>query len=536
MKIRYDVAVSLVAMLIATVFYLPTAQYGFVSDFLGWMVKYKEGSPADIPGSFGYRGLHPFFHLVNYSFFRFAGLSGFLWTLFFAMLHGVNGYLVFKVTFRMSELIKIKSATSIAIISSLIFLLNPYQVEVVTWKACLHYLMSMALFGYGFLLIIQWLDTKNPGKIWKHHLVFLLSMLTLEINLAAPFIFLAYVLVYVFTQQKVQDGKAYAKWFLLPHMIVLVSYFVANQLILGDIVGHYGAEQHLVFDPNLIAGNGLKYLSKYLFFIHFLGYETRQVIYGLCTNWAVILPVTIGVIGGLWYFIKKKKTKELLLACTLLAFLMALVPVITLWFNDQSLYENDRYGYYASFHMAFFMGILLSFFRRRIRWVFFTLLISLHLYFLGLMLTYTQEAGNLCHNLLEDYQWEERDVLFMGIPQNYNGLYMYGNYDGESISFRRSIELLKGKTISGSMQDVAHFNMKRPLDKVDITRIDEITYKAGIAQGGTWFWRKSRGLKDHETDIYSLKLDDWSYTITLKDTTTDYLFLAVKNGTWTTLE
>ncbi len=320
-----------------------------------------------------------------------------------------------------------------------------------------------------------------------------------------------------------------------PHLTLLVLYFLTNVWVLGDVIGHYGAEEHLSFDIGQVMATSWSYFIKYVGLMHFFPDSIQGWFYGASAKWwmivACIAAIPISVI--MW---RGQKTHLKIAWIALATFFMGLVPIITLWFNNLTLYENDRYGYYASVHFCLFMAFLLS--RLPFKWKLSLsgLFLIVNLIFLGKMLTFGYEAGTIAKSLLDDYQWEDRDVLFLGIPQNYNGLYMYGNYDAEATTFKRSLEILKDKEITGSMKDVASFNMKRITDKVDINKQDGNTYKSGIAQGGTWFWRKGLGLTNFENDLLKVDLEGWYYTVEVKDTTTDYLYLSVRDGTWITLE
>lgn len=533
-SIRYEIGVLTLSLIISLTFYFPTFEYGLVSDYLGWMMKYQQGSWSDVINSFHYQGLHPFFHLINYTFFKLFGFHSYWWYIAFGALHGINGYLVFKIAYRIATHLR-QPPLLTAATAGLLFLLIPYQMEVVTWKACLHYLMSVCLFSIGFLNLFRWSDSKRNIFLIFHHISFILALLTLEIALASPFIYATYFLLLIYLKRVDLSYRSYLLKVGIPHLVLLILFFIGNSIVLGELVGHYGAEKHLNFQVGQVLDNSWSYFIKYVAFMHFFPDAIQQWFYGAYAKWWMIAGLLISV--PLSIKIWKGEKNHLKVAwVALAAFFMGLVPIITLWFNDLTLYENDRYGYYASIHFCLFFAFLLSRLTLKRKLLLTGIYLVINLTFLGKMLTYGNEAGTLCDNLLDDYKWENRDVVFMGIPQNYNGLYMYGNYDAEATSFKRSLELLRGKKITGSMTDVAHFNMKRMTDRVDINKIGNYTYKGAIAQGGTWFWRKSLGLTDFENDKVKVDLDGWYYTMEVKDTVTDYLYLSVKDGTWSIVE
>ncbi len=176
-SIRFEIGVLTLSLIVSLTFYFPTFEYGMVSDFLGWILKYREGGWPDIIHSFNYNGLHPFFHLVNFSFYKLFGLNAFCWYVFFGILHGVNGYLVFKIAYRIARHIE-QPPLLTAATAGLLFLLIPYQMEPVTWKACLHYLMSVCLFSIGFLNLFRWADSRKKIYLLFYFFSFILALLT----------------------------------------------------------------------------------------------------------------------------------------------------------------------------------------------------------------------------------------------------------------------------------------------------------------------------------------------------------------------
>ena len=212
---------------------------------------------------------------------------------------------------------------------------------------------------------------------------------------------------------------------------------------------------------------------------------------------------------------------------------MAIFPIVNLWFNDLLWYENDRYGYFASFHFYFFITILLFAFRRKYLHLLIVPLLIVNLFFSIKMIVQINHAGKIYNNLINSYEWHNEDVAFVGIPQTYNGLYMFGNYDAEATSFKRAMELFGKKPITGRLTDISHFNMKRPADKIDIGIKDSVTLKIMHAQGGTWFWRNGKGLKNYESDDHKITLQGWYYDLELKsERARKMTYLSVVDGGW----
>ena len=96
-----------------------------VHDFLGWLMKYSEGSWADVWNGFGYFGLHPVFHIINYGTFRLLGYNQLAWCIVFACLHGLTAFLLFSFLRKVCHSFDISQGFWIAFFFSNWFFIGP---------------------------------------------------------------------------------------------------------------------------------------------------------------------------------------------------------------------------------------------------------------------------------------------------------------------------------------------------------------------------------------------------------------------------
>ena len=137
------VAVFVLATIIS---YFQLYGVGFVTDFLGWMECHEQGTRfVDLNNCFSIKGLFflPFAVLQILS--DLFGYHPLPWYLTFAGLHGLNGWMVSVVAIKLGRLFGVSISAPVAIIAGLLFIFQPYQVEVVAWKACVNYLTACAL-------------------------------------------------------------------------------------------------------------------------------------------------------------------------------------------------------------------------------------------------------------------------------------------------------------------------------------------------------------------------------------------------------
>lgn len=519
-------------LLLSLILYFPTYDYGMVSDFLGWMHKYRQGSWSDVPTVFGYPGLHQFFHLVNFGFYQIFALNHFSWYVFFAVLHGLNAYIIFLVFLRLTSIFQVRRNYWAALLAVAVFLVSPYQVEPVTWKACLHYLLSSGLHFASFYYLLVWYQKGYRLQYFVHLAFFVSALFTLEINLASPFIYLLIFGAIAYFKKSTSFLYQYLGKVFSLHVLLIIGYFLLNKWILGSYVGHYGAEQHLNFSPDLIISNGLKYLHKYGLLLHFLPYSLKHPIYHATTQWYYMFPLVIGIAVSLYFLMRKRNGQQILMAVGLLAFFMGIFPIVNLYFVDVMIFENDRYGYFASPYFYLFVGILCaSFSRKWWKWIGIAYFF-LHLIILGKMITYSWEASEIYHSLLDDYRWgPDDDVYILASPENYQGMYLFRNYDAQGTSLKRALEILKNKE-TGSITDIAQYNMHDIEDGVNVIQKDG-KFKVMQDGHGNWFWRKGLGLTQYETDQYSVEPNGWFYWLDITDNSLqNAILLTSHSGKW----
>jgi hypothetical protein len=111
----------------------PLYNAGFVTDFTGWLECRETTSVWNAYQCFGNRGLYfvPFVILeLLTSLFWLHPLP---WFIVWTGMHALNAYLVSDVCKRLLTAFDVRMAPVVPIIAGVIFLLHPWQVEVVAW-------------------------------------------------------------------------------------------------------------------------------------------------------------------------------------------------------------------------------------------------------------------------------------------------------------------------------------------------------------------------------------------------------------------
>lgn len=529
---------QLCAFLIASVlYYLPTQRYGMVHDFLGWIIKYQNGSWSDVWTGFGYYGLHPIFHIINYGTFRVFGPDQLSWCIVFALLQGLTSFLLFSTLHEIFRKFHISQAWLIALLASVCFMIGPYQTETVTWKACMHYILSAMFFLLALrcLMSHMW-NGRGRYMIVLHHILFIASLLTLEINLVTPFVLMALSIACMRTDD--WSMKDYLIKFFVPHFIIIVLYFAANKFLLGDWVGHYGVEKHFNMDAKLIVSNGFSYFFKYLGLVHFWSFKSREVFYQSLTS--------IQVIGGIFAAIALiifllrnqiyRNNNLWLSAVFLIMFFMALVPIVNLYFMYIMPFQNDRYGFFASMFFYPFIFLLLFSLPKILRYVLVAIVFLAHIYFGILNVKKCQEAGQLIDGLISTYEWYDNgEVRLLTLPDNYLGLFLYADYhDNGAETFIEALEIFGSEEVRSNIVEYSQYNPATLQDSFSVVKTED-TITVAFKQYGNWFWRNNIGFINYENDEVKATRSKNILRVEIKDST-DRIMLYPDGMVWKRLD
>lgn len=522
--------------------YLQARDYGFVSDFLGWIYKYQKGSYADVLNCFGYNGLHQVFHFINYSVYRLFGINELPWSILFSAWHGINAYLLFELL----RDIKIRwhlELPKLELFVSVLFLIAPFQIEVLTWNACLHYIISLFFLLISLRLLFSYLTLAERKELILIHLVFLLSLFTLEINLSIPFILLAVMLFDHLKKEKLSLLVNPVKSIFLPQVIIIVLYFSMNKVILGDWVGHYGTDVHLSMPLSQIIGHAWGYVLHHIFYLDLFDYNTQRVIYKVIFNpilsYGLLLISLIALIFAIRKF-KDLDSKLQLSGAFLVMFFMALVPILSLYFYYVTPFKNDRYLYFASPFLFVSFCTLCYYLRYSWRYTLLIVYLIANMIFSRANIKSTSLAAEGADFMLQNFPCERyngQELVLLGLADNFRGCYLYSEYADDANSFQKALAIkYPDRSCELEILNPAQFNMKFASDGLGAHYVDNKTIKVFIQQWGTWFWRHGKGLASYETERYKVETHGWYYLLHLKEGFENSVFLYPEGAEWKILE
>lgn len=499
--------------------FIPSLGAGFVFDFPGWQKEYENGSFADIINCFSYNGNHQFLHFIFYSFYKIFYLHSLPWYLLFCTLYAANGNLLYQLMLQLARRWKFNISPVIAVLGTCIFLLNPYCVEVVVWKVCVHYLLSLIAILWILILFIKFVQTENRKHLLAGGIIYFLSLFTLEISFVTPLIVIFLSLIFLLTGERkviVRTGIKYAGTLLS----LLLIHLLINKLTLGNIVGHYGGDVHMKYDLFSLASTEIKYFIKHLFYARFYSFKTKGILFDQFSSLpeTAFFGICLLIVLAIFYFtrIKKIKPQWHLAFFGFVASLLFIVPVANIYFLHLHIGMNDRYSFIP---LAFFTMSIVAVLTMVPRWLAYSVLgtmLILNIFFQQKTLKYWHQSTQVLSSLKENYRWHDAPYVFiLNSPDNFKGIVMTCIIN-EASGIDELIDYQTPQPNNGKVYDIFQFNMTTPHDGVKVEQTGPMQLKVTFNQWGNWWHRNGIGASSYENEFYKAETLDYPYLITFK--------------------
>ena len=499
--------------------YYPTIGAGFVFDFLGWQRVYNLGSFGDILHCFGYPGNHQTLHFFFYSIYSIFHINGWAWYLIFGGLHALNGWLLYLWIISISKRWKIATPFWLPVLIGLIFLLHPYNVEAVVWKACLHYLLSLGAILGQLLLITQYLNNGKKQSLWLALLTYVASFFLLELSYVTPLVISLYVLIDHYASNQVTPLKkrmtvAGGMWGLLIFGLLI------NRFTLGAWVGHYGAETHLNINVIGMMATEMKYWVKHFFDARYLPFNTKNLIFdNILSTPEVVFFFMVGCISvAILYILHiKRQSGAIHLACfATLASSLYILPVSNLFFYHLLLGTNDRFSYVP---LLFCLVAVYALLTKTSKWIWLpltTIILLVQIYLQHQTVRQWRDSAGVIHQLRDSFRWHDRSHVFvLNSPDNLNGIVMASVRDVPS-GIEELVTYQTDQPFEGKMFDVLQYNMTTPNDGVTVEQTGPLELTVTFKQWGNWWHYHGNGASSYENEFYKAEVLNYPYRLTFK--------------------
>lgn len=507
-------------LLACLITYIPSIGSGFVFDFPGWQQRYEAGQFSDVLHAFGYPSNQQAMHLFFYSLYKLFYIQGIPWYLVFCGLHAFNVWLTYKWLSALNGRWNLRLQPSIVLLVCFIFLLHPYVIEPVVWKACIHYLLSLAAIMSILHWTTQWLSEWKRKYAVRILLVYAISLFLLELSYITPVFVLLFTII---DRAATGNKKSFDRktWLLIGAMWALLGCAVIiNKITLGSWVGHYGADVHFNLDLLNMAGTELKYLVKHVFDARFLSYPQKAKLFDVLLSDKTVIFCFIAVllVGVVAYFSRLKKWtgRMHVFMLGLAGTLLFTLPVSNLYLYYLHVGMNDRFSYVPLLFVWIALLPLIAKLAKQIAIALLIVVLCFHLYWQQKIMGYWHTSTEVLQSLKADYRWHDRSHVFvLNSPDHYRGIVMASAIKADS-GIDELIDYQTPHPNEGKMYDIYQFNMTHPMDGVKVEQTDSMTLKVTFNQWGNWWHRADGGVVPYENEYFKAEPLDYPYQVTFK--------------------
>jgi hypothetical protein len=500
----------LILFLLVFIIYLPTLGAGFVSDFAGWMNDYKVLSFNDLIVGSNHR-IKSFYFLTHIILFLITYIFAYnplVWmTITIVLFVGVL-YLFSRI---ISIILK-KDLRNLVIIGPILLIaFSPYNTEILVWKAGFHYLLAIGFIFSQILLFLKYLDTNQRKFLILGMLIFVLSLFVLELFFIAPVCIFSFLMYYQLQNSKLDLKKLLSIGFL--QLVFVFIFMISYKLTWGKWIPHYGTERHMEAFSFLGLSNYFKYAIKHLFFVRYLSFENKNIVFEFFDKGWVVITSTIIVIAILFWGLLKKERWIIFLM--LFNYILFLFPASGFWMSTLNYIENDRFGFIPAMFliMALFLFILELY--PKIGKSLFIISLGVSLYCLIFTTKIWRESDKTVQNLSKNFNFKSDTIYITNLPDNMLNAPMFKLFDRTGSGLQEYLTLYFPENKS-HLEDVAQQVMHARSDGVKVEVIDSTTVKVQMLQWGGWFTKGGEGLENYKTKDYVVTVQDQAYEFNIK--------------------
>ena len=182
------------------------------------------------------------------------------------LIHVLNAFLVYALTCRLVHYPGLTAAGQKReeLLAGCLFLLHPSHTEAVSWISGRVDLLATFFFLASLLSYVSYLRAERLSHLILANCSFLLALLAKESAACLPVVALV-VGVYIGWERHGQDPARRALKAAAPFFFTLAGYIALRAVVLGSLIGGYGAARHLVFAHSVIVSQLLRFALRAVF-------------------------------------------------------------------------------------------------------------------------------------------------------------------------------------------------------------------------------------------------------------------------------
>ncbi len=482
-------------MILVFAIYGYTIDVGYISDDWGFVYQVENYGWSAFQHNFTDKFFIPLSHFFGVLMYQIAGGKPWIQHAVQLVVHAVVAwqiFLLFKdIAAKNQSLVHL---SKIGLLTTVLFLLNPYQTETVVWLAAKSY-------GYSlfFMLLSLRVLINNPSQtktIFLFCFTVFIAIHTKEWAYVAPFV--GWILLWM-THQKIH------KSFYWGSILTIVSALLIRHLALGQLVGGY--ENVNYTDLGRMSLGVLMYIGKFITFFRFGSTEFLPI--------PLLFAITI-LLGSACIFIciKYRISWKILLGVFMIL-VFSILPVSTLELVSFFETQSDRYSYLALIPFSFILAYIIYNLQKIVGLITLIFTLVFFVFFTISQNNIWKTSSQLQYTFLEDLLEKVEDnssVFLYNIPDTYKGVYcirngiepylkVHGKVVDIEIYQRQSFYDVSGGVQANKDHEYLPYNAENTYTTYpkDVITINEITFE--------WQWIKdfNQSFYFHHQTFYKLE-------------------------------
>jgi len=509
---------------------------GYVTDYLGWQNRVAEG------------GLSGVFHTYDYP----AQLQGYAFLMWLVeqmrsvstwLVHAFNVTLFAGATVLLYQLVQKvlddhlhPTSVYAAGIAAFLFALSPTNTEIMVWRVCQHYLVSLLVWLGTLLLLRLYLKNNTTKHLAWALLLQIVGLFCLELAYALPIAVLGLVCYYVFFLKAGTWKRAMLAFTTAAGLFIL--HLVLTRIVQGAWIGHYGADVATSQPISEIIAAPWRWILRAMLHYRFWPNDLRYGLTALLGNPVVslslyaIVAAALGRAVRIWMHLRKTaQAPPVWISLVLWIFLAGAgtAAVSQLYFLDLLLVSNDRLGALTILFVVAFIGTALSMLPRKLIMVVALPIILVNGFTHAIALSAWSSSQYILSELVssvsdvlaeaEPTNNSKQTVYLLGYSRTFKGIDLLGDFrEGHSALASYLASPVSGidSSITSRIDfiDLAQFHQKNLSDKLK-ARWQKGSLIVALDARGSWLMYRDRGIKDRRDNTYNfdLKVNEWNVQI-----------------------
>ncbi len=526
--------------ILGVLWYWPSRRAGWVTDILGLAPRLTEANGlAGAWTGYGAPVFHPLTLGLHYVLWHTGGPLSLLYFVVWTGLHALTAWLVAECLRGLVAHFRLPNAVQSGWLAGLAFLIYPYVVEAVVWRATLNYLLCvpllLALCGWGFAFA----KTGRKGCLATAVASGVLALLSFDLAWTAPLLAgLAGALGAAHLMKRVMLRRVGI--LVGTQALTLAVYLLVKARVIGTAVGHYGAEVHLVADPKVLIPNAWRALTKLLFLTRELSFGDKQSLDALLGETWIYASITLLALAflALWIWrLARRSARWLLVGALFIGALVAIAPIANLYQGWILSSEGDRFNYLPAAWLLAALAVAWGGISGSwLRYGTAAGALLIYGYFNRQLVISWAEASYAQRLLLDAFPADPPgEVYVLAAADNYRGTYLFRDNSQPYNSMDYNVRYLRNWSRPDTIQELVNFNQLNLEDSLSAVVNDRGEIELRFRQGGNWFWRAGIGLSSYERPEFRVTAGDPVRICFTEPVPTTTLLLYPTGRTWTAL-